>query len=126
MSILLDEMRIAVEEQSVTCDIYRSSSSGAYSNQSATGDTVDIAIFSPTSSSEIVVEGSGQETSMTGLIVPQYDANDNLVETVQVNDELRLQSDGSKRYDVKVKEGHPNEIDPELWRLGLDRANASQ
>lgn len=126
MTILLDEMRIVVEEQSVTCDIYRSSSSGAYSNSAATGDTVDVAIFAPTSSSEIVVEGSGQETSMTGLLIPQYDATASLVETVEVNDELRLQSDGSKRYDVRVKEGHPNEIDPELWRLGLDRANVSE
>lgn len=122
----LDLMLATVDEQAVTCDVYRASSSGAYSDDATKVDTVDIAIFSPTSSSEVVVEGSGQETTMTGLLVPQFDANGDPVEVVQVNDELRLQSNTSKRYDVRVKEGFPNEFDPEVWRCGLNRANASE
>jgi len=115
-----------VNRQAVTCDIYRDTGNGPYDDTlSDTGETVDIAIFAPNSQSQVVVEGSGQETSFTGHIVPEYDANGNLVDPVRVNDELRPQNT-TKRYDVRVKDGVPNEMDPEIWQLGLDRANASE
>jgi hypothetical protein len=114
-----------VTDQAVTCDVYRDTSSDAYGGSKTKVDSVDVAIFAPSSSSQVVVEGSGDETSFTGLVVPERDENDDLVESVHVNDELRVQGNTEKRFDVRVKDGVPNDLDPELWRLGLDKANSS-
>lgn len=114
-----------VADHAVTCNVYRDTSSTNYGSDSTKVDEVDVYIFNPSSQSQVVVEGSGQDTSLTGLVVPDYDSNDNLVEHVQVGDELRVKSDESKRYDVAVREAIPSEFELELWRLGLNRANAS-
>jgi hypothetical protein len=111
-----------VAEMAITMDVYRKEDSGAYSGDFTKVGAADVHVFNPSSQQQVVVEGSGEETSMTGLKLPEYDIDDNLVEPVHVNDQLRV---GGKRYDVRVKEGIPNEIDPDLWRLGLDTANTS-
>lgn len=121
----LDAIVASVTDQRITCDVYRDDSTSAYGGDPSKVGTVDVAIFEPSSSSEVVVEGSGQDTSLTGLVVPTHDSNGDLVHDVEVNDELRVQSNEAKRYDVRVKDGVPNELDPDMWRLGLERANAS-
>jgi hypothetical protein len=121
----LDAIRGCLTEQTVTCDIYHPSGDGPYEGDLVdTGETVDVAIVSPTSQSQLVVEGSGQETSLVGHVVPEY-SNNRLQERVFVNDQLRPHNTG-KRYDVRTKDGVPSPLEPELWQLGLERANASQ
>jgi hypothetical protein len=122
----LSFMHADVTAQSVTCDVYRDDGDTSYGSSGASKvGTADVAIYAPESTSEVVVEGSGQETSLTGLVVPERDDAGDLVHNVKVNDELRVQSQPEKRYEVRVKDGFPNELSPELWRLGLDRANSS-
>lgn len=119
-------MQADVTSQAVTCNVYDSTSERQYGGGGKTKvDQVDVAIFAPSSSSEVVVEGSGQETSFTGLVVPRYGPDGTLIHHVDVNQELRVAADESKRYEVRVKEGVPNDLDPEIWRLGLERANDS-
>lgn len=123
----LDYMRTSVTDQSVRCDVRRDQSSDSYSGPDySTVGEVDVAIFDPSSSSVVVTEGSGEDTSLTGLVVPAYDTDGNLNERVHVNDRLRPQSNTAKLYEVRVKDGLPNEIDPDLWRLGLEHANQSE
>jgi hypothetical protein len=99
----------------------RTDDSGAYQGSlEDTGQTVDVRVFSPSSQQQVVTEGSGSETSYTGLKNVVRDSNDNIVHEVSENQQLRL---NGKRYDVRVKEAHPSEENPELWRLGLDKAN---
>lgn len=110
-------------QQAVTCDVRREDS-GYSSDGETVVDTTEVAIFAPASSSQVVVEGSDEATSYTGLAVPQTDSNGQLTEVIEVGDVLAPQNTG-KRYRVRVKEGVPNSMAPELWRLGLDRDNAS-
>lgn len=119
----LSYIKTDVADMAVTMDVYRKDDSGAYSGEWTPVDTKDVDVFSPSSSASVVVEGSGQETSLTGLTLPTYDTNDTLVDVIHVNDQLRY---NGKRYDVRVKDGLPNELDPELWKLGLDRANTTE
>lgn len=119
----LSYIKTDVADMAVTMDVYRKDDSGAYSGDWTLVDTKNVHVFAPSSSSRVVVEGSGQETSLTGLTLPTYDTNDTLVDVIHVNDQLRY---NGKRYDVRVKDGLPNELDPELWKLGLDRANATE
>ncbi len=114
-----------IEEQSVACDVLRDDGGGYNGGNYSKVDTIDVAIHSPSSSSEVVVEGSGEETSLTGKVVPDYDSNGNLLSHVQVNDRLRPQEHSGKLYEVRVKDGVPNELNPDIWRLGLEHANSS-
>jgi len=114
-----------VTQHAVTYDVYRLDEPGPYNDDPSKVDTVNAWVFAGSVAERTTVEGTHQETALTGLIVPEYDNNGDLVETVEVGDELRLQSDTSKRYDVKTKEGHPDHVEPDLWVLGIDRANAS-
>lgn len=121
----LNYVTASVRENSRRFDVYRGQGS-TYNGSTEKVDAVDAWVFDPTSTSISVVEGTDEDTSLTGLVVPSYDADGGLVERVHVNDELRLQSNTAKRYLVATKDGVPNELDPELWRLGLSHANSSQ
>lgn len=122
----VDYIRSRVEDEADTYDIYRVDDSGPYnSDPSDTGNDGDIWVFSPTSSGQVVTEGTDQETSFTGLMVPQTDNNGNLKEVVEIGDELRLQSNSQRRYEVRTKDGLHDNVDPDLWQFGLERANAS-
>lgn len=112
-----------ITQLATTFDVYTRVNDGAYEGDFQQDGTADVHVFNPSSQQQVVVEGSGEETSFTGLTNVQYDSNDDVVHDVDVNDQLRL--DG-KRYDVRVKEGVPSEHDPKFWRLGLDLANQSQ
>lgn len=115
-----------VSENAVTYNVYRDTSKRDYGSGELTKvDAVEVWVFDPTSSSQVVVEGSGQETSYIGFAISDFDANGDVVHHVEVNDELRVASDESKRYEVRVKDALPNDTDPELWRMGLERANPS-
>jgi len=122
----LDYIRSAVTEQTITCDVLREDNDSAYSSEPQKVDEVDVAIFAPSASSQVVVEGSGEDTSLSGYVVPETDTDGNMVEYVTVNDMLRPQSNTERLYTVRTKVGRPNELDPDLWELGLERANASQ
>lgn len=120
----LDAIQNSVRDQSVTCNVYRDTDDGPYDSGHTQVDTVAVAFSSPSAQSQVVIEGSFEETSVVGHIVPAYDSDNTLVHTVEVNDELRVSD--AQRYRVETKVGIPNEIDPELWELGLQRANATR
>lgn len=118
----LDAIVASVRRHSVTMDVLRPQSGRSYDGDDyANVGSVDIYVFDPASSGQTPVEGSDQETSMTGLYVPEYDSNGNLITNIKVNDHLEY--DAAHRYVVQVKDGLPSELDVELWQLGLDRAN---
>lgn len=120
----LDYIRSSVREQAITCDVLTETEDTSYNSGSYSAtDTVDVAIFSPTSSSELVPAGMDEQTTYAGHYVPEYDQNDDLVHVVEQGNHLRPQSNTALRYVVKTKMGAPDEIDPDLWVLGLDRAN---
>lgn len=115
-----------VSRQAVTCAIWRDTSDGPYDDSlSDTGETVDVAISSPTSQQQVVAEGSGQEATFVGVLVPEEGRDGTLQDPVRLNDQLRPVG-SARRYDVRTKDGVPNDLNPEIWQLGLDRANSSE
>jgi len=120
----LSFMQSTVASVSVPMDVYRNTSTGSYDSDKSSVGTVSVSVFAPTSVSEVVTEGSGQDTSLTGLAEPAPNAGDPLP-SVKVNDELRVQSNPEKRYVVKTKDGYPSDINPELVRLGLEPSNSN-
>ncbi len=118
-------MQSTVASESVLMDVYRNTSTGSYDSSKSSVGTVNVAVFSPTSSSQVVTEGSGQDTSLVGLAEPVY-TDGELLPAVEISDELRVQSSPEKRYVVKTKDGYPNDLDAELVRLGLEPANSSE
>lgn len=118
-------MQADVAEQAVTCDVFDETGERAYNGPSESKqDEVDVAIFQPTASALVEIEGSDQEVSLAGLVVPDYDSNGNLVEHVGVNDTIQPQGT-QKKYRVETKVGLPNDLSVDLWQLGLNRANDS-
>lgn len=115
----------SVTEQAVTCDVYRDTSNGPYEDDTSPVDTAEVAFSAPSAQSQVVIEGSFEETSLVGHVVPEYDNSGTLIKSVQVNDELRPQN-SEHRYDVRTVVGVPNEIGPELWEIAVTRANASR
>ncbi len=115
--------------QSINDDTYsfavHESGGNSYSGDTtATGETVNVAISDVSTQSSVVTEGTEQNVSYRGTYVPLYDASDNLKTVVEVGNELHHEN-GQQKYVVRTKVGRPNEITPELWYLGLDRANNS-
>lgn len=119
----LREIQYHVTDQAVTCDIYRADDSDVYDESMSQVGTVEVAISDATSTSQLVVEGMDNEISVVGHVVPTY-TNNSLDDPLRVGDELRPQAT-AQRYDVQTKVGVPNEIEPELWVLGLDRASGN-
>jgi hypothetical protein len=120
----LDAIHDCVDAQAKTCAVYRDTDDGPYDSDRTQVDTVDVAFSSPSAQSQVVIEGSFEETSVVGHLVPEYDTDGALVHTVEVNDELRVSD--AQRYRVETKVGVPNEVEPELWELGLQRANETR
>ena len=60
--------------------------------------------------------------SYVGRLLPEYAQHSETTATVGVNDELH-QQDGPRQYVVQTKTGRPNDITPEMWEIGLERAN---
>lgn len=124
----LDYIRTDVKRQSVQCTVFNpDDGSTAYNDGfTDTGETIPVAIFQSSSSSQVTTEGTGQDTSLTGHLVPQTDANGDRKTVVTVGDRLQLQSNTAKQYEVRTKDGVPNDIEPELYQLGLEPANSSE
>jgi hypothetical protein len=124
----LDYIHDAITEQAIACDIFRPDDSAAVYDDSLvdTGSSVEIAISDPSSTSVVQTEGVGEDISLVGHVVPQTDQNGQLTEVLHVGDQLVPQSAPEKAYDVRTKDGVPNELDPEIWQVGLERANASE
>lgn len=119
----LDYIHSSVQDNAVSLTVLRPQSQRSYDEPSYSNEgTVDIYVFDPSSTAQTVVEGSDQETAMTGLYVPEYDSNDDLITQLKVNDHLEY--DDSHRYVVQTKDGLPSELNVELWQVGLDRANS--
>jgi hypothetical protein len=120
----VDYIRTDVNEQAETCDVLRDTSSHSYDGEDdSKADEVDVAIFAPNSNATVVVEGTDDDTSLTGLVVPDEQSDGSITHHVQVGDVLRPQTNTAKRYNVRVKDGIPNDLAPELFRLGLEHAN---
>lgn len=113
-------VRTRITDQSYTFSVYRQPDSGAYSSSFTKQGEVDVSIYEPSASQLAALEGIGDDLSMVGLCTPA-EANG-----VQVNDQLRKANDESRRYDVETgPTAYPEEFDPSLYVLGLQRANAS-
>jgi hypothetical protein len=115
-------MRTDVATQARTFDVYRTSGR-SYDSSDTQDGTVDVALSTASASGQVVTEGTDSNASFVGHAVPQYDGNGD--PAVRVGDELRLQSDTAKRYEVTDVVGLPDDVDPTLWELGLDRSNDS-
>lgn len=125
----LDYIHNTITEQSVTCDVLRPADDGStvYDDGfTETGERVNVAVFQPSSSSTVTTEGTGQDVSLTGHLVPSYDKNGDLTVVVEVGDRLRVTDNTAKQYEVRTKDGVPNDLDPEVWQLGLEPANSSE
>jgi len=109
-----------LSNQATTCDIVREPSNSYDGEQTSVG-TVDVTIHAPTSSSQVVVEGADENTSLSGLVTPPETGDLD----IQVGDTLIPQTDTSKRYRIETIDGHPTDLDPDIYELGLSRANAS-
>lgn len=120
----VDYIHNTVVRDAITCDVLRPDSGQTYGNDPTQVDTVAVAIFAGTPSSFVETEGTGQDVSFTGLLNPQYDTNDDLIEVVKVGDILSP-VDSPKQYDVRTKFGDPTPHDPETWVVGLDVANST-
>ena len=122
----LDAIRNEVHRQSYTCDVRRVTGNGPYDDdtRSVVG-TVEVAVSAPSASAQVVQEGSIEETSLVGHIVPETDTDGTLVESVHITDHLDVQNHPQK-YVVRTKVGIPDAIDPDLWELALDRANDTE
>ena len=119
----LQYLQSTVTHQAHTFAVYTQDGNNSYNSEySDTGETVEMSVSDMSGSGETVTEGSDQSVSYRGTLNPSYDNNGDLTETVGVNDELRA-VDGNQRYVVKTKTGIPNDIDPEVWQVGLQRAN---
>lgn len=122
----VDYIRSAVTERGLICDVQEQSDGGAYDNGDyTTVDTVTVAIFDPSSTFSVVSEGGDDDVSLVGLVVPDTNADGNRVEHVGVNQRLVPQNATGQQYRVETKDGHPNDVDPDVWRLGLAKANQS-
>lgn len=119
----IDYIQSRVNDQAVTCDVLSDTESASYSDDVTQVGTVEIAVYAPSSAAEMVPAGIEESTSFTGLVVPQRDGNGDLVNDTAVGDTLRVQSNTAIQYEVMTRDGVPNELDPHLWVLGLDRAN---
>jgi len=112
-----------ITDQSQTFAVYRQTGGTSYDTTREQATTVRLSVTDLSAQSSTVTEGTDQDISYRGLVNPHYDENGQLVDVVQVNDELR-HIDGPRRYRVETKVGRPNDIDPDVWELGLRRANS--
>jgi len=120
----VDWFHQSVNEDAYSFAVYESGGNSYSDEQTATGETVNITISDVSTQSSVVTEGTEQNVSYRGTYVPMYDASNRLRTVVEVGNELHREN-GEQKYVVRTKVGRPNEINPELWYLGLDRANNS-
>lgn len=113
---LLDQ----VHQNEQSCTVYREPDGGSYgSSLSDVGETA-LWLFDANATSSIQVEGADEDTSFTAMLRPSVD----LADGVQVGDEIQFDGHPEKRYVIRTKVGIPTALDPTVWRLGVDRANA--
>jgi len=120
----VDYFHSSVTEQADAFDVYRSGGGNSYTDSESKVGVAYIAISDVSAQFEVVTEGSDESVSYIGRYVPSDSTHSNSTVDVYPNDELRRQN-GEQRYVVQTKAGRPNDITPEMWALGLDRANTS-
>jgi len=119
----VDWFHQSVNDDAYSFAVYEGGNS--YSDEkTATGETINITVSDVATQSSVVTEGTEQNVSYRGTYVPMYDASGSLKTVVEVGNELHREN-GEQKYVVRTKVARPNEINPELWYLGLDRANNS-
>lgn len=101
--------------------VYRDTSDRSYDGTTEKVGEVAVWAYNADSTSSLVVEGIDEDTSIEGLMRPSADLTGGL----SVADELRLVDDPSRRYEVRGKVGVLTPLDPLLYQLALDRANAA-
>jgi len=119
-----DYFQCSVTEQSYEFAVWEQGDSSYDSEMTDTGQTVQMAVSDVNSQFSVTTEGADQDVSYRGLIEPTYSDDGSIESVVDVTDELR-RVNGQQRYVVETKSGRPNDIDPELWEVGLRRANQS-
>ncbi|TKX83379.1 hypothetical protein EXE43_24565, partial [Halorubrum sp. SS5] len=96
---LLSETKI----NEADCTVYRTAGGRSYdSSDERVGETA-IWLFDASASSNVVTEGTEEETSFTGLLRPSCDLQDG----VRVGDELTFDGHPERRYEVRTKVGVP-------------------
>jgi len=119
----VDYFHSAVTEQTVLCDVYRDADGTSYSDDDEQVGQAAVVITDASHTSETVTEGSDESVSYIGRLLPKRAQSSETTVTVQLNDELRHQN-GPRQYIVRTKTGRPNDIAPDMWELGLERANS--
>jgi|APHM01.1.fsa_nt_gi hypothetical protein len=124
----LDAIRREVATQSHQMSVWRQQSKTTYGSDDRTNvGTAYVSVSEPSSSSTVEAEGTDSTITLVGYVDPSYApyGEANRVD-VQVTDELRLTANEAQRYVVETRDGLPNDLDAEVIRLGLRKANQSQ
>jgi len=119
----IDYFNAEITDQSHAVTVHRETGGTSYDASREQVDTVRMSVTDLSAQSSTVTEGTDQDISYRGLLNPHYNTDGELTTVVKVGDELRV-ADGVRRYRVETKVGRPNDIDPDVWELGLSRANS--
>ncbi len=117
--LAVDYLLSETKSNETGCTVYRTTGGQSYDNSAKKVGETAIWLFDASASSNVVTEGTEEETSFTGLLRPSRDLQDG----VQVADELQFDDHPERRYEVRTKVGVPTELDPDVWQLGIERAN---
>lgn len=117
--LAVDYLLSETKDNETACTVFRTSGSQSYDSTSEDVGETAIWLFDASASSNVVTEGTEEETSFTGMLRPSVDLQDG----VQVADELQFDGHPERRYEVRTKVGIPTELDPDVWQLGIERAN---
>lgn len=122
MSVNAQFARTRVKNNERTFTVYRTSGDRAYDGDTNAVGEASMWLYNADSTSAPAVEGFDEDTSMEGLLRPEADLDGG----VAVGDELRLVDAPEKRYVVRGKVGILTPLDPILYQLAIERANAAE
>lgn len=117
--LAVDYLLSETERNERSCTVYRTSGNQSYDSTTEDVGETAIWLFDASASSNVVTEGTEEETSFTGMLRPSVD----LPNGVHIADELQFDGHPERRYEVRTKVGIPTELDPDVWQLGIERAN---
>jgi len=113
-----------VRRNADTFAVYRPSDERTYDGGVEKVGETDVWTFSAASSSQLVTEGVGQDTSLTGLLEPSP-TDGALTDLLTVGDEIRLLPEENRRYQVRTLDGVPSTPNAEAVEVGLEPTNDS-
>lgn len=123
-----DYLHAEVRREAKSFSVYRDTTNRTYGTDGLTKiGAIPLWLFDGSATSSVVVEGTEEDTAFTGLLRPSADltTDGDGPDGVSVADELRLRDSPQKRFEVRTKVAVPTAFDPDVYRLGVDRANDS-